>query len=57
MSDSNYENINSLISHDQEAKEYYMSLNEKLQGALNLHSDSIHTFEDLKYYVKKLNVR
>lgn len=58
MSNSNsakkYDNVNNLILHDKQAKNFYMAQPDYIMGQINLHSSQIHSISDLKSFVKNV---
>lgn len=53
-SNKKYSNVNDLISEDKKAKEYFMTLPDYIQGEVNLHSDSIHSLNELQNYAENI---
>ncbi len=49
-----YDCVQSLLSAEPRAKDYYLSLNEQEQGEVILHADSVCSYERLKNFVTGL---
>ena len=49
-----YDCVQSLISAEPRAKEYYLSLDEREQGQMILHADSVCSYERMQKFVQNL---
>lgn len=49
-----YENLNDLLQQDKKSKEYFMRLGECEQGELQMHTDYIHSKDDMMQWVKSI---
>ena len=49
-----YDCVQSLISAEPRARDYYLSLDEREQGEVILHADSVCSFERMQNFVRNM---
>lgn len=49
-----YDCVQSLISAEPRAKSFYMALDEREQGHIMLHADTVCSYEDLESFVRQI---